>query len=125
MQDHEWRPRIDPRTKWIEVDGEAIAIGPSPGDLHLLNPTGAAMLELLDGSTSIRELAHDVSGVFGIPQDDALEQLLVFAAGLAEYGLVEGPALGREQFSTRSPELEVEDLEVPAGPRYLTAPPDP
>lgn len=126
MRNGEWRPRVDSQVTWIEVDGEAIAIGPWSSNLHLLNRTGAAMLQLLDGSTSVREIADDVGAVFGIPLDDALAQVVDFADTLADCGLLESLTGGddRTQVARSKPPVAVQQ-EPPTAPRYLIAPPDP
>ena len=126
MHNWEWRPRLDPRTTWIEVDCEAIAVGPRSRDLHLLNSTGLVLLRLLDGSAPIREIAEDVNTVFGVPTPDALDQLVDFASHLAAGGLLEDPG-GEDDVAMAlgsSPGTN-DKATAPAASPYLTAPPDP
>jgi PqqD family protein of HPr-rel-A system len=58
-----------------ELDGEAVVYDPETMDVHRLNPTATVILGLLDGSTTVDELAADVSAVFDRPEEEVREQL--------------------------------------------------
>jgi hypothetical protein len=84
----EWRPRISPAVEWVSIDGDVIAVN---GDdhVHVLRGSGAVVWPLLDGSTSLCEIADDVHAVFGVDPAQALHDLVTFAGEAARLGLVE------------------------------------
>ncbi|MGE7199289.1 PqqD family protein [Brevundimonas naejangsanensis] len=57
------------RTSWLEInpmpDGYMI-YDPSLERIHYLNPASALILELCDGSTSVKEIAAAVADSFGL-----------------------------------------------------------
>jgi PqqD family protein of HPr-rel-A system len=69
------RPKVRAALTVEELDGEAVVYDPETMDVHRLNPTATVILGLLDGSTTVDELAADVSAVFDRPEEEVREQL--------------------------------------------------
>jgi PqqD family protein of HPr-rel-A system len=58
------------------------------GELHHLNPSATIVFGLLDGSATVRELAADVAGAFGIPTDDVEPEIRVLVRRFRTLGLL-------------------------------------
>ena len=69
------RPCVRDDLTVVELDGEAVIYDERNGDLHRLNPTATLVFSLLDGSSTIDELARDVSEAFSMPVAEIDEQL--------------------------------------------------
>src|SRR5438132_12404552 len=68
---------------------EAVVLNLDSGKYHGLNPVGGRMLELLDKTGSVGEVARRLATEFDRPQDEIDRDLSVFCADLAERGLIE------------------------------------
>jgi PqqD family protein of HPr-rel-A system len=63
------KPRVRADLTIVELDGEAVIYDEATGDLHHLNPTATLVLGLCDGTATGRELAADIAGAYGLPQE--------------------------------------------------------
>jgi Coenzyme PQQ synthesis protein D (PqqD) len=54
----------------VELDGEAVIYDEESSELHRLNPTATIVFGLCDGSTTMSEMAADLSAVFEVPLDE-------------------------------------------------------
>lgn len=63
-------PRSFPRSRSdltvVHLDDESVVYDEESGDLHHLNPTATIVLDLCDGSSTIRELSMTVADAFGV-----------------------------------------------------------
>lgn len=82
------RPRIDPEVVWIDVEGQIIAVHRVLETVHHVTESGALLWPLLDGRATVRDIADDVRGVFGIDADAALDDVLRFVESLRAEALV-------------------------------------
>jgi PqqD family protein of HPr-rel-A system len=84
------RPKVREDLTVVELDGEAVVYDDASGELHHLNPSATLVFGLLDGTASVRELAADVSDVFGIPPDEVERQLRRLVRDFRRLGLLNG-----------------------------------
>ncbi|MGH8923029.1 MAG: PqqD family protein [Acidimicrobiia bacterium] len=102
------RPDLD---HW-EVDGESLLYDPATGRAHWLNGTATSVWELIDGSTSLEEIARLVSAAYDIELDQARLGVDTVVAGLEAQKLLGPP---------RQPAVL---SEAPPCPRFLAVPPN-
>ena len=69
------KPKVRGDLTVVELDGEAVIYVEGTGDLHHLNPTATIVFGLCDGTTTMREIAKDISDAFGVPVDDVEMQV--------------------------------------------------
>jgi hypothetical protein len=81
--------RDEPHVAWVEVEGEVVAWVQESESMHLLDPIGAVIFQLCDGTASLADTIGDLSEAFGRPQDSVRGDVLSFAASLEAMGLVE------------------------------------
>lgn len=81
------RPRPDVRFRLLE--GEAIVVRQQSAEVLGLNRVGSRILELLDGSRTLAEVAARLSGELDVEGDRLAADLLAFAEELEAGGLVE------------------------------------
>jgi PqqD family protein of HPr-rel-A system len=51
----------------VELDGEAVIYDERNGDVHRLNPTATLVFSMLDGATTLDELARDLGEAYSQP----------------------------------------------------------
>lgn len=81
------RRRDEPALAWVEVEGELVVYDSERDALHLLDPAGTAVWNLLDGRRSLRSTSKHLAGAFGHPVEDVMADVLGFARRLQEIGL--------------------------------------
>jgi PqqD family protein of HPr-rel-A system len=86
------RPKVREDLTVVELDGEAVVYDEASGELHHLNPSATLVFGLLDGTATVRELAADVSDVFGIPAEEVETQLRGLVRSFRRLGLLNGTA---------------------------------
>ena len=69
------RPKVRTELTVVELDGEAVIYDAESMDVHRFNASATLILGLLDGSTTLEELAVDLSDVFGQPLEEVQSQL--------------------------------------------------
>jgi len=69
------RPRVRDDLTVVELDGEAVIYDDRNGDLHRLNPTATLVFSLLDGSSTVDELARDLGEAYSEPVGEIGGQL--------------------------------------------------
>jgi PqqD family protein of HPr-rel-A system len=82
------RPSPSPAALLMEAGDAQIVFDRASGGVHVLNPTGALVWQVLDGQGTIDEIAADISEVFGIERAEALEQVSDLARQLGTAGLL-------------------------------------
>ncbi|MGC9396968.1 MAG: pyrroloquinoline quinone biosynthesis peptide chaperone PqqD [Anaerolineae bacterium] len=69
-----------------ESDGELVVVLPEKGKFVVLNATGARVLQLSDGTRTLREIADTLSAEFDADQTQVEADVLRFAQALVERG---------------------------------------
>ena len=83
------RRHHSPRVEHVVLDGEAVVYDCERNAVHLLDPIGTLLWQLLDGHATIRQTSEELAEAFGRPNDEVLADLLGFAAHLEELDLAE------------------------------------
>ncbi len=74
---------------WRVVEGEAVLVNVRSDEVMHLNPTASFLWSKLDGETTLEEIALDMTEEFEVRREEALADVLEFAARLAEKGVAE------------------------------------
>ena len=82
-------PRRHPEAAFRIVEGNGVVVLPGVGEVQLLNPSGARIWELLDGSKSITDIARTLAAEFDVTEEKARDDAEKFVANLAEHGMLE------------------------------------
>lgn len=90
----------------VELDGEAVIYDERNGDLHRLNPTASLVFSLLDGSSTIDELARDVGETFSMPVGEVGEQLHALVVQFGESHLLVGTEAPNDEADADGSEAE-------------------
>ena len=69
-----------------ESDRELVVVLPEQGKFVVLNPTGARVLHLSDGTRTLREIADTLAVEFSADQAQVESDVLRFAQALADRG---------------------------------------
>jgi len=69
------RPKARDDLTVVELDGEAVIYDEETSDLHQLNQTATIVFGLCDGTNTMKEMAVDISEVFGVPIEDVEPQI--------------------------------------------------
>ena len=75
----------------VHLDGESVVYDGSSGDLHHLNTSATAVLDLCDGTSTIAELAADLANVFGVPSERVEPDVRSLLRQLRRADLLEPP----------------------------------
>ena len=144
----DFRPRRSAAVIPAEVGDELVLHDTASGGLHRLNPVGADVWALLDGSVSIEELAVELAEAYAAEPGQVRDSVLSMVRDLGRIGLLEGvPAElvvdqmalflgfraheghdheghdhGAEHVPT-GPESVLVSQIVPQAPRYFAVPP--
>ena len=70
---------IVPGVSWVAVDADVVVLD-ARDEVHLIDATGALIWPLLDGTATNDELAADVADVFGVPVEQARDDVDRFVA---------------------------------------------
>jgi PqqD family protein of HPr-rel-A system len=84
------RPRVRDDLTVVVLDGEAVVYDEVSGELHHLNGSATVVFELLDGTSTIRELAADVADAFGRPAGEVETQIRTLVRQFRRLGLLDG-----------------------------------
>ncbi len=76
--------RRNPDVSWRTVEGQAVLILNKEGEIQVLNEVGTYVWEHL-GETA-EEMARNIAAQYDVPQDQALEDVLVFIRELQASG---------------------------------------
>jgi PqqD family protein of HPr-rel-A system len=87
-------PAVKPRYRQdltvVELDGEAVIYDDESGELHHLNPTATIVFNLLDGTSTIKELSADIADAFEQPADEVEKQVRTLLREFRKVNLLEG-----------------------------------
>jgi hypothetical protein len=73
----------------VTIDGEGVIYDPAAERVHVLNSTAALVWQLLDGRSSLADLASTIAVASGEEERVVLRGILELVAGLAREGLLE------------------------------------
>lgn len=76
-----------PRVESVEVEGETLVYDATTGCLHLLDPIGTVIWNLLDGTTTLGQTGQQLAGIFGRPTEEVLETVRHYATHLVANAL--------------------------------------
>lgn len=83
------KPKVRDDLTVVELDGEAVIYDEKTTELHHLNPTATIVFGLCDGTATMRDMATDISGVFGVPAPDVEAQVRTLIRQLRKVDLLE------------------------------------
>ena len=73
----------------VHLDGESVVYDEESGDLHHLNTSATAVLDLCDGTSTIAELAAAVADAFDVPAERVEPDVRALLRQLRRSGLLE------------------------------------
>jgi PqqD family protein of HPr-rel-A system len=93
------KPRARSDLSVVSMGGETVIYDERHGDLHHLTPTASLVFQVCDGTATVRELASDISEVFGAPVKRVEREVRSLVREFREIGLLEGrlALAGREE----------------------------
>lgn len=74
----------------VELDGETVIYDESNGSIHLLDPIATVVWSVLDGTSTLAEIAADVAEAFSAPVAQVSDDVLALARMLGRSGLLAG-----------------------------------
>ena len=81
-------PVRDPQVISQNVDGETLLVHPAQGTVRVLNPVGARLWELADGSREVTEMAGELVARYKVSLDQAQRDALAFFEDLTRRGVI-------------------------------------
>lgn len=81
--------RPSPQVEWVDVQGEVVVWNADTESLHLLDAIAALIFQLMDGTTPLEVTSRELAEAFGRSLDQVRDDVLHFAAQLADIGVAE------------------------------------
>ena len=78
----------NPGAAYRIYDGEGVIVQAETMEVHVVNPTGARIWELLDGRRTVAEVVEAICTEFETSREEAERDVLEFLAGFEVQGLV-------------------------------------
>lgn len=72
----------------VEVGEDWVVYDPATGAASVLNPSAATVWAMLDGATTVAEIARGIASVHGIDAGAVTEQIRALVSELADQGLL-------------------------------------
>ena len=69
-------------------DGQATIVMPGRAAVHVLNPVGTTIWDLIDGVRTLGQIADALAAQYDVPGDQAQRDVLDFIAELRQKGMV-------------------------------------
>ncbi|MGH2572307.1 MAG: PqqD family protein [Actinomycetota bacterium] len=82
------KPRIRDDLTVVELDGEIVIYDERADDIHHLNPTASVVFSLCDGRSTVREMAIEIAGAFGAPEDQVEREIRPLLREFRKAGLL-------------------------------------
>ena len=73
----------------VEIDGEGVVYDPERETTHLLNSSALLVWSLLDGESSVAEIAAEIADAAQLPTDAVVRDVAALVGKLHEQGLIE------------------------------------
>jgi PqqD family protein of HPr-rel-A system len=110
------KPQIREDLTLVELDQEAIVYDPLSGFVHYLNPMASLVMQLCDGTATVKETVADLAEAQETTPQDVGPQVLTLMRQFRKLGLVE-PSRGAEHLRAhaldRADERQTIRREVP------------
>jgi len=74
----------------VELDGETVIYDDSNGSIHLLDPIATVVWSVLDGTSTLEEIAADLTEAFNADPDQVRNDVVTLARNLGHSGLLAG-----------------------------------
>lgn len=84
-----WKLRRVKGIAWRIIEEEAVLVDVRRDEVLHLNPTASYLWSMLDGRTSLEEIASRMTAEFEVEKEDALRDVIDFASRLLEKGVAE------------------------------------
>jgi hypothetical protein len=81
--------RQRPDVRYRQIDGEAVVLRQDAGETLVLNEEGSLILDLLAKGNPPEEVAAELAAAFEVEPEQALADVLRFAAELEDAGILE------------------------------------
>jgi hypothetical protein len=82
-------PVIHPELTWRLLDGEAVIVSPSSGEIRVLNQIGSELWQLCaNNSASVEELERFLENRYGLSEDQAKADVSAFLSDLENRSLI-------------------------------------
>jgi vesicle coat complex subunit len=118
------KPKVRSDLTVVELEGEAVIYDDQTRQVHYLNQTATIVLNLFDGSSTIKEISGDIADAFSLRQDEVERQVRTLLRSFREAGFMEGsrsrPASSQVGNSAISSNGKVSRAATPKGNRRLT-----
>jgi len=88
------RPKVRDELTVVELDGEAVVYDESTSRIHQLNPTATIIFKLCDGTSTVREMAEDISSAFAVGAAEVQQQIRVLIRDFRRRGFLSAPSPG-------------------------------
>jgi hypothetical protein len=82
------KPRIRDDLTVVELDGEVVIYDELADDIHHLNPTASIVFSLCDGGTTVKDMAQEIAGAFGVPTDQVEREVRPLLREFRKAGLL-------------------------------------
>jgi len=82
------KPRRVPEAAFRDYDGEAVVVLPGGAMIHVLNPAGRRVFDLLDGEHTVSAIADALCEEFEVELDRATQDVNEFLDQLQENGMI-------------------------------------
>jgi hypothetical protein len=69
------KPKAVERITVVDIDGEAVVYDPKITQLHYLNSGAALVLDLCDGTASMKQMAEAIADVYRLPVEETEKQV--------------------------------------------------
>jgi predicted ATPase len=74
----------------VELDGETVIYDDSNGSIHLLDPIATVVWSVFDGTSSLEEIAADLTEAFGADPEQVRSDVVSLVRNLGHSGLLAG-----------------------------------
>ena len=81
-------PKKKPELIWRSLDDGTVIIDPDEGDVKVLNQVGAKAWELVDGVSSVDQIALEITREFDVSFIDAQQDLQEYLSEMTDQGLI-------------------------------------
>jgi PqqD family protein of HPr-rel-A system len=85
------KPKVRSDLTVVELEGEAVIYDDLVRQVHYLNRTATIVLNLCDGSSTVRELAGDIADAFSLQPGEVESQVRTLIRSFREAGFLDEP----------------------------------
>ena len=73
-----------PQVAFRVVDGEGVVVLAQDGQVQVVNPVGARVLELVDGVAGVRDIASKIMAEYEVPASEAQRDVAEFVEAMVD-----------------------------------------